>query len=155
MSPPRRSVILLVDDDPDDVFFLRRALRRADVRQSLRVVSDGQQAIEYLEGFGPYADREKHPLPCFVLLDVKLPRMSGLEVLRWIRGREDLKDLPVLMISSSGEERDRDEAAANGVEAYRIKPVAFEELVRLAHEVREEADDHCRDAQPCPDEPAP
>lgn len=149
MSPS--SVILLVDDDPHDVFFLRRALQQAGVRRPLRVVRDGEEAVHYLQGFGPYADRDRHPLPCLVLLDVKLPKRSGLEVLRWLRGRPDLKDLPALMVSSSGEPRDLEEAAAYGVEAYRVKPVAFDELVRLAREIRDEADEHCRDAQPCPE----
>jgi len=148
----RSAVILMVEDDPNDVFFLKRAIRKAQVAQRLKVVRDGETAIQYLAGAGKFGDRRRHPLPCMVLLDFKLPKVSGLEVLRWLRSRPDLADLPVFMISSSGESSDRSDAQRAGVDAYRVKTVSIEDLVRIAHEIREKADEHCRDAEPCPAE---
>jgi CheY-like chemotaxis protein len=149
---PRSAVILLVDDDPNDIFLLKRALRQAHVRQPVRAVQDGEEAVHYLEGRGHFGDRRKHPLPCILLLDVKLPKRSGLEVLKWVRSRPDLHDLPVLMITSSGEQSDRDEAQRHGVEAYRVKAVSFDDLVQLAREIGERAEAHCHDKQPIPRE---
>jgi CheY-like chemotaxis protein len=146
----RAAVILLVEDDPDDVLFLKRALQKARVRQTIRVVRDGEECVQYLKGAGRFGDRRKHPLPCLIILDLKLPKMDGLEILRWIREHDELRDLPVLMVSASGETADRAEAERNGVEAYHVKPVSFAELVRLATEIRERADDHCKNAEPCP-----
>ena len=148
-STPRSAVILIVEDDPNDVLFLKRAFKKADVRQALRVAKDGQEAIDYLSGAGRFRDREAYPLPCLVVLDLKLPKKNGLEVLQWLRHREDFKDLPVVMVTSSEEHSDRASADRHGVEAYRVKPVSLDALVGLAHEIRAEAEDHCRDAKPC------
>lgn len=143
------AVILVVDDDPNDVRFLKIAFERAGIRQSVHVVHDGEEAVAYLEGTGRFADRSKHPLPCLVLLDVKMPRKNGLEVLRWLRGTEEHKDLPVCMITSSDEPEDREEAGAQGIEAYCVKPVAFDDLVKLAKQIRGEAEEHCAPSDPC------
>ena len=86
--------VLLVEDDPNDVFLVERAVRKAGVRATLQVVGDGDKAVAYLGGQGPYTDRERHPLPVLVLLDLKLPRRSGLEVLTWLRQQPGLKRLP-------------------------------------------------------------
>jgi len=148
----RSAVILMVEDDPNDVFLLKRALHKARVQQRLRVARDGEEAIQYLQGSDRFGDRRRHPLPCMILLDFKLPKKSGLEVLHWLRARPELGDLPVFMISSSGEQRDRERAQEAGVDAYRVKSVALEDLIRIAHEIRERAEEHCRDAEPCPSE---
>jgi CheY-like chemotaxis protein len=140
---PSSPVILLVDDDENDVLFLRRALRQAGVTREIRVVHDGEAAVAYLSGRGEFADREAHPLPCLIVLDLKLPKRNGLEVLHWLRGQKGLSGTPVVMVTSSGEAHDQQAAEAQGVEAYRIKPVSFQELVRLAREIRVEVDDHC------------
>lgn len=140
-------VILMVEDEANDVLLLKRALKKEGVTLPVQVVSDGQAAVQYLEGRGPFTDRERHPLPCLILMDVKLPRKNGLEVLRWLRGREDLKDLPVFMLTSSSENRDRNEAEEQGVEAYRVKPVTLDELLGVAREIRREAEDHCGTAE--------
>ncbi len=145
----------MVEDDPNDVFLLQEALKRAHVTLPVRVVPDGEQAIAYLDGTGPYADRKKHPIPCLVLLDIKLPKKNGLEVLRWLRHHEEHQDLPVLMISSSQEPQDREQASEHGVEAYRVKPVSFQELIRLAQDIGREADEHCSTAERCsPEDPS-
>ena len=145
----RGAVILLVEDDPDDQLFMTRALQKAGIRQAIQVARDGEECVQYLNGAGRFGDRQRHPLPCLIILDLKLPKVSGLEILRWLRDHDGLRDLPVLMVTSSGQAADRDEAERNGVEAYRVKPVTFEELVRLAHEIRDRAEDHCDEAPPC------
>lgn len=142
------AVILVVDDDPNDVLFLKRAFGRIGVRQPVTAVHDGQEAITYLAGKGKYGDRTRYPLPCLVLLDIKLPRMNGLEVLRWLRGREEFHELPVCILSSSDDARDREEAGKHGIEAYCVKPVAFDDLIRLAEKIRKEAEDHCEKPTP-------
>ncbi len=95
------SPILLVEDRPDDVFLLHSLLERWGVTSSLHVVQDGERAIEYLSGAGVYADRDLHPFPKLVLLDLHLPRVSGQEVLAWIRGRYHPTQLPVVILSGS------------------------------------------------------
>src|SRR5256885_17080895 len=82
--------ILQVEDDPNDVFFLQHAMTKAGVANPVQVATDGQQAIDYLRGAGKFADREQFPLPCLVLLDLKLPHVMGLDVLRWIRQQSGL-----------------------------------------------------------------
>ena len=157
MNPsPRSAVILVVEDDPNDVVLLRRAFKRANLKLPLRVARDGQEAVEYLSAEGRYHDRARYPIPCLVVLDVKMPRKNGLEVLEWLRQREEFKDLPVVMVTSSEETGDRKAAHLHGVEAYRVKPASLDELVRIAEEIRAEAEDHCKDAKPCvpPEEPA-
>lgn len=149
---PRSAVILVVEDDPNDVLFLERALRKAGVRLPVRVARDGQEAIDYLSKTGPFEDREKCPTPCIVILDLKLPKKNGLEVLQWLRLRDEFRDLPVVMVTSSDEKEDREQALHQGIESYRVKPVSMDELVRLAMEIRLEAEDHCKDARPYPQE---
>lgn len=124
--------ILLVEDSPDDVFFLQRAFKRAEIKNPLQVVKDGQQALGYLGGFAEYADREKHPLPCLVLLDLKLPYVPGLDVLKWIRSRTDLQTLPVIIFTSSSERSDVDRAYRLGANSFLVKPSDAEQLVGLA-----------------------
>src|SRR5438105_2103316 len=102
--------ILLVEDSADDVFFLQRALKKAQIENPLQVVVDGQQALDYLGGVGNYSNRKEFPLPCLLLLDLKLPRVNGFEVLGWIRQQASLSSLPVVILTSSGEQRDRKRA---------------------------------------------
>jgi CheY-like chemotaxis protein len=148
-TPSRSAVILVVEDDPNDVTLLRRAFKEARVDLPMRVARDGQEAIDYLSAAGRFQDRRQYPFPCLVVLDLKMPRKNGLEVLEWVRRREDFKDLPVFMVTSSGESKDQQAAQAHGVEAYRVKPASLDELVRIAEEIRVEAEDHCRNATPC------
>src|SRR5262245_13616336 len=99
-------VILVTEDDPTDVLLLRRAFERAGIPSRLEVVSNGEEAISYLAGEGTYADRNLHPLPSVVLLDIKLPRTSGIDVLAWIRRQPEMNRLPVIMLTSSGRAAD-------------------------------------------------
>ncbi|MGI8965623.1 MAG: response regulator, partial [Limisphaerales bacterium] len=95
------NIILHVDDDPNDVFLIGRAFLKANVSSALEVVNDGEQALAYLSGEAEYSDRARHPLPSLVLLDLKLPRKPGMEVLAWIRSHPELKRLPVVVLTSS------------------------------------------------------
>ena len=123
--------VLLVEDDADDVFFLKRAFEKAGVGGLEQVVSDGQEAIAFLSGAGPYADRRAFPPPSHVILDLKLPKVSGLEVLEWVRTRGPRPDLPVAILSSSGEKVDRDRAHSLGIDGYFVKPSGQGELVSI------------------------
>jgi CheY-like chemotaxis protein len=123
--------ILLADDDPNDVWLLRRAMRRVNDGSSLQVVEDGEAAIAYLAGRLPYADRQRFPLPALLLLDLKLPRRTGHEVLAWLRQEPGLKRLPVVMFPSSREPADVNRAYDLGVNSYLVKPVGADTLVSL------------------------
>jgi CheY-like chemotaxis protein len=123
--------ILLVEDDTDDVMNIERAFRKAKLANPLRIVNDGDAAVDYLSGRPPYDDREQNPIPTLVLLDLKLPRRSGLEVLEWIRGNSQLKRLPVVVLTSSRERRDVNSAYDLSVNSYLVKPVAFDALLEL------------------------
>jgi CheY-like chemotaxis protein len=126
-SPP----ILLVEDNPDDVFFMKRAARTAEIVQPLNVVIDGQAAIDYLSGTGEFADATRHPAPCLVLLDLKLPRKCGLEVLQWIRMCEAFKPLPVIMFTTSAVTSDVEQSYRLGANGYLVKPANLNELVSI------------------------
>src|SRR6476469_5354913 len=93
--------ILLVEDDPNDVYFLLYAFDQAGLQNPVKVVEDGQQAIEYLSGTGKYKDREQYPLPYLILLDLKLPKVMGLDVLRWMATRPESSSALVIVLSSS------------------------------------------------------
>jgi CheY-like chemotaxis protein len=123
--------ILLVEDNLDDVILTRRALRQSALSARLMTVGDGDQALDYLLGAGAFGDRGQHPFPELVLLDWKLPRCSGSEVLRRIRARSEMDRLPVVILTSSRQQEDIDEAYACGAKSYLQKPVAFSALVEL------------------------
>jgi CheY-like chemotaxis protein len=113
--------ILLVEDEEDDIFFMKRAVKKHGLNP-LQVAQDGQAAIEYLEGIGEYANRERFPLPCLVLLDLKLPRVMGLEVLKWIRQQAALHGIVVIVLSSSKLGPDIEMAYRLGANSYLVKP---------------------------------
>jgi CheY-like chemotaxis protein len=119
--------ILQVEDDPNDAFLLQHAMKRIGMSHPVQVASDGQQAIDYVRGAGKYADREKFPLPCLVLLDLKLPYVMGLEVLRCIR-KEHGAALPVIILTASAENTDIAAAYRLGANAFLTKP---SEAIRL------------------------
>jgi CheY-like chemotaxis protein len=120
--------VLLVEDDPNDVLLVRRAFRRAGLPEPW-AVGDGEQAVSYLSGEGGYADRAAHPLPALLLLDLKMPRMDGFEVLRWLRARTDgLRRLPVAVLTSSAENPDIHRAYDAGANSYLVKPPTFDGL---------------------------
>ena len=125
------NVILHVDDDPGDTLLLKQACRRADVSFQLHSVSDGEVAVAYLSGEGKYEDREQHPLPTLVLLDLKMPRMTGFDVLTWIRSQEAFKTLPVLIFTASNQEEDIRRAYELCANSYLVKPVGIHTLIEI------------------------
>src|SRR5262245_24474575 len=123
--------ILLVEDDSNDVLLLQRAFQKAGLRDALRIVRDGEQAIQYLSGQGQYANRERYPLPFLVLLDLKMPGTDGFEVLQWARAEPELKRLLIVVLTSSHLQSDVDRAYELGANSYLVKPVEFGEMVNL------------------------
>jgi CheY-like chemotaxis protein len=110
---------------------VQRALRQAGVAQRVIHLRDGEEAVNYLSGMPPYEDRDKYPIPSLVLLDIKMPRLSGLEVLSWLQTRPDLANIPVVVLTGSVRTEDRNEAQMRGAVGYHVKPVAFEDLVEM------------------------
>jgi DNA-binding response OmpR family regulator len=127
---PTIPVILLVEDDPDHEALAIRALRKANVANEIQVAHDGAEAIEFLKGIG-----ENHPLPQLVLLDLKLPKVDGLEVLRFIRAQERSAILPVVVLTSSDEERDIVASYRLGVNSYIRKPVNFTDFAEATRQL--------------------
>ena len=124
--------LLLVEDNEDDVFLMKRALNSAHVINPLLVAEDGQEAVDYLSGAGKFADRTKYPLPAVVFLDLKLPFLSGHDVLTWIRRQKDLDTLVVIVLTSSNEPSDLTRCYALGANSYVVKPPTPEQLEDLA-----------------------
>jgi CheY-like chemotaxis protein len=124
-------VILHVDDDSNDMLLFQHACRKAGAPFQLHSVPDGHEALAYFRGTGQYADRELHPLPKLVLLDLKMPRVSGFEVLDWMRRQPDFRHLPVVVLTSSNHEHDITRAYDAGANSYLVKPVSFDSLVDM------------------------
>lgn len=127
--------ILLVEDNPDDVDLTRRAFQRAGVTQPLEVVEDGVEALDYLFARGAYSGRAGQPLPALVLLDIKLPRLDGHEVLRQLRANTLTRFLPVVVLTSSDEQKDLVESYSHGCNSYVRKPVSYTEFVEAARQL--------------------
>ena len=125
---PPDPTILLVEDDPDDEALTLRALRRAGIERAIVVVRDGVEVLDYLFGTGAYAGRDLGAMPALVMLDLKLPRLDGIEVLRRIRADERTRLLPVVILTSSDEERDRRDGYQYGANSYVRKPVVSDEF---------------------------
>jgi len=123
--------ILLVEDNPDDVLLIKRAFKKAGLSHSLKIATHGEEAVDYLAGEGAYADRDKHPFPALMLLDLQLPRRSGHEVLAWLREQEGLRRLPVVVLTSSREPDDINRAYDLGANSYLVKPVSFDTLLDM------------------------
>jgi CheY-like chemotaxis protein len=123
--------VLLVEDNPDDIFFVKRAFKANRIAHPLQVVEDGQAAIDYLSGAGEFADRDEHPLPFLILLDLKLPQRPGLEVLEWMRGRPELNHLIVVVLTSSHLDVDITRAYELGAHSFLVKPPDARELTEM------------------------
>ena len=131
-----RSVeILLVEDNPDDVELAMHALKRHNIANLIHVARDGAEALDYLFGTGAYADRDVNDHPKVVLLDLKLPKVDGLEVLRRIKSDPRTKRIPVVMLTTSREERDVLASYDSGVNSYITKPVDFEQFTEAVRQL--------------------
>lgn len=132
---PRNATILLVEDDPDNEALTLRALRRGGIQHTLVVARDGVEALDYLFGTGQHAGRDLAVMPQLVLLDLKLPRLDGLGVLGRLRADERTKLLPVVILTSSDEERDRLEGYRHGANSYVRKPVDYGEFAEAVRQL--------------------
>lgn len=126
--------MLVAEDDASFCFLIERALSKAQIEATVKYVLDGREVIDYLRGAGKYGDRAAFPLPHLVVLDIKMPRMSGLEALAWVRQQHSFKNLPVMVLTSSDEERDLRRASELQADAYVVKPSSANDL---AHALRE------------------
>ena len=131
-----KAVILLAEDREDDVLLVRKAFQTADMNCELRVVRDGEEAMAYLAGEGKFQDRAEFPFPDLVLLDLKMPRVDGFEVLRWIREHPRIKNLRVVVLTSSHQLRDVNEAYRLGANSFLVKPLDFENFVETSKALR-------------------
>ena len=130
--PGERTIILLVEDDPNDALLTQKALLKAGTSPDIVHVHDGEEAINYLSGRPPFSDRDRFPLPKLVLLDLKMPRLGGFDVLSWLQGHEELADMPVVILTGSIEPKDMESAKKLGAVGYEVKPIDFGKLVEIA-----------------------
>src|SRR6266478_5203752 len=126
-----RGTILLAEDNETDALLLKRAFEKAEVDTSLMVVRDGQEAVCYLRGEKQFANRQEHPYPMLLLLDLKMPLMDGLDVLSWLKGQPGLKRLLVVVLTSSNLQADIDRAYDLGANSYLVKPTGFDRMVNM------------------------
>jgi CheY-like chemotaxis protein len=124
--------VLLVEDDLNDIFLVKRAFKLAQIGNPLQIVTDGEEAIAYLSGADKYADRAAHPLPHLIVMDIRMPRKTGFEVLEWVKsdGRP-LRRIPVVVVSSSDDPADINRAYELGANAYMIKPMDYRAVEHL------------------------
>ena len=129
--------VLYAEDEDNDAYLMQRAFAKAGVSNPLQVVVDGDEAIQYLSGTGEFSDRTRYPLPCLLLLDLNLPRQSGLEVLEWVRSQPSLQSMPVVILTSSSQDRDIGSAYSLGANGYLVKPPSSEKLIELVTGLRD------------------
>lgn len=128
--------ILLAEDDENDVFFLERAFKAAGIENPLYITRDGQEAIDCLGGEGKYSDRNQYPVPCLVILDLKMPRKTGMDVLEWKRVQPIVHCLPAIVLSSSAHRHDIERAYRLGANAFVVKPPSVEARIDLARVIK-------------------
>lgn len=122
MDTTTTQTILLVEDEENDVVFMEMALEKAGLLSAFQVAEDGEEAIDYLSGKGEFADRTRFPIPALVFLDLKLPRVMGMDVLKWIRDQPELDTMVVIMLTSSQQRTDIRRACSLGANSYLVKP---------------------------------
>jgi CheY-like chemotaxis protein len=129
--------ILLAEDEENDIVFMQLAFKKAGLQNRLISVSDGEEAIDYLEGRGAFSDRDRFPLPCLLLTDLKMPRVNGFELLTWLRDQAQLTHIPVIVLSSSSHEEDEKRSYDLGAKAYWVKPSQIQVLIELVKGMRD------------------
>ena len=125
----QNDLVLIAEDNPDDAILLRRALEKAGIRARIEIVPDGEEVLLYLQGCGAYANRTSSPLPSLIILDLTMPKRTGLEVLEWLNSNGPLSVVPTVVLSSSNLEQDVRKAYHLGANTYFVKPSTFDELV--------------------------
>lgn len=128
-------VILVAEDEPNDRFFIQRAFQDCGTRHRVMFVSDGQQAVDYLDGGAPFDDRQTFPAPAMLIVDVKMPRRNGFEVIQWVRAHRDWHCLPVLVFSSSSLAQDVQRAYQLNANTYLTKPPSYTLLMKAVGEI--------------------
>jgi CheY-like chemotaxis protein len=123
--------VVIAEDDEDDITLLQTALDGIACEHTIRIVRDGRELLDYLKGEGPYGDREKYPFPSVLLLDIKMPRLSGFDVLRWLSKHPECCVMPTVVFSSSAQGQDIKLAYELGASAYFVKPMAFQNLKEI------------------------
>jgi len=129
-------VILHIEDDANDALLFQHACRKAGAAFDLRAAKDADEAIAYLSGATDFSDRQKYPLPQLILLDLKMPRVSGFDVLAWLRQEKAFKNLPVIVLTSSNHDSDIRRAYDLGANSYLVKPVGFDALVGMVKTIQ-------------------
>lgn len=135
ISMNKMAIILLVEDNEMDVILTLDAFREAKLKNSITVARNGEEALDYLFGRGEFSDRKTHPLPNLILLDLKMPKIDGFEVLRQIKATPKLKRIPVIILTSSKEDGDRILSYDTGANSYLAKPVSFEGFVEVVRKI--------------------
>jgi CheY-like chemotaxis protein len=135
MNTIKSQTILLVEDEENDIVFMKMAFEKAGLAGALQVAEDGAEALDYLGGSGSFADRGRFPVPALVFLDLKLPKIMGMDVLKWIRDQPALDTMIVIILTSSQQRSDIQKACALRANSYLVKPSnprGLDELVDLA-----------------------
>lgn len=140
----QKCTILIVDDDENDIFFAKRAFTEINVHCTFHVLKNGQEAVDYLSGHGPYADRAKFPLPMMILMDLKMPIMDGFQVLEWLRKRPGIKVIPTLVFSSSDVPSDITRAYELGANSFMTKSVTYDGLLLKLQTLSQYWLEHCK-----------
>jgi CheY-like chemotaxis protein len=139
-----KGIIMLVEDSEDERAMLRFAFGKAGIRNPVCELHNGEEAIAYLSGEGEYADRERYPLPCLIITDLKMPGVDGFELLEWLRARPEFAKVPRLVLSNSLIESDVKRAGQLGGCAFFVKPGQFNELIQTVVEMNEDwISEHC------------
>lgn len=131
MPSDKKSPLLLVEDEEDDIVIIREAFRKVDPAVPVEVVRGGEDAMRYMAGEGPFADRDRFPLPFLILLDLKMPGWNGFEFMDWLKYQPGLQDTPIVVLTSSGMDDDVRKSFACGAKSYLIKPSDFSDLQEL------------------------
>jgi CheY-like chemotaxis protein len=133
-----KDVILLADDDENDIALFERAFKQADIKNPLQIVRNGEEAIAYLAGEGKFADRARFPLPTLLLLDLRMPRKSGFQVLQWVRQHPTLRGLRILVLTVSSDIRDVNMAYELGANSFIVKSLDIQTFLELVSQIK-----HC------------
>lgn len=131
------SLILYVEDEEADIMMLQFAMQSLQITNPFRAVGNGEEALAYLRGTGPYQDRQQHPVPGLVLLDLNIPRISGMKVLEWVRQEPLFAHLPVLIYTSSDDPKDRERARQLGANDYILKPMGIDKTMSAVQQIKE------------------